>query len=96
MRHLRYAEPLQHRCAPLQAAPLVQRRQVLILHLQRWPKCGSKKNKSSCVPTHHLLRWPVLRLHEPLDAAVGAPRQTVQHGTTAIQALINDAARTRS
>ena len=28
---LRFAKPLQHRCAALQAAPLVRRRQVLIL-----------------------------------------------------------------
>ena len=33
MRPLRLAKPLQHRCAPLQAPPLVQRRQVLIVHL---------------------------------------------------------------
>ena len=33
-RPLRFAKPLPHRCAPLQAASLVQRRQVLILHLQ--------------------------------------------------------------
>ena len=33
MRPLRIAQPMQHQCASLQAAPLVQSRQVLILHL---------------------------------------------------------------
>ena len=71
MRPLRLSKALQHRCAPLQAPPLVRRRQVLILHLQKDHKIRlPEKNKDS--DTYHLLRWPVLRLHVLLDAAAAA------------------------
>ena len=43
---LRLAKALQHRCAPLQALPLVRRRQVLILHLWEDHMMGlAEKNK---------------------------------------------------
>ena len=63
---LRLAEPLQHRRAPLVAAPLVQQNQVLILHLlEEW-----QRNKD--FDTYHLLRWAMLRLHVLLDATAAA------------------------
>ena len=98
------AKPVQHRCAPLQAAPLVQHRQVLILHLQRWRKIESNTTNHHVHP--HLTcfagqssasMWTWLRPRSMPDAfrRLRTPA-TVQQGSTATQALMSDAARTRS
>ena len=85
----------------MQAAPLVQHSQVLILHL--WKGKKHVKEVSAHLHTYHLLLWPVLRLHVLLDAAVAAldarrlrTPATVQHRSTEIQLLMSAAERTRS
>ncbi len=61
-RPLRCTKPLQHRCAPLQAARLVQRRQKLIPSpTVGWPQ-REWQSKASTNPSSQLLHWSVLRL----------------------------------
>ena len=105
MRPLRFAKALQQRCAPpLQAPPLVRRRQVLILHLRENHKIRlTKGNKDfdtiTCFAgqcSAFMYSWIVLGLRS-MPAACRRLRSlaTEQHDTVAIQTLISDAARTR-
>ena len=96
---LRFAKSHQHRCAPLQAAPLVQRRQVLILRPQGRPTCESNKTTLVCYPHitcfagqcfAFIYSWTLLRPRSIPDASrCLRTRTTVQHGVTTMMPAIS-------
>ena len=101
MRPLRFAKPLQHRCAPLQAAPLVQRRQVLLLHLWEGHKIKCEEEDYISFLRWAMLRlmsfWTVLRPRSMPDACRRLRTlATVQHGVSVMMPAISILARWRA
>ena len=104
MRPLRLAKPLQHRCAPLHAPPVVRRRQELTLHLWESHEIRmAEKNKD--FDRYQLLRqcsavislWRLRRLRSIPDACRRLRTlATEQHGTVSTQGLISILATSRS